>query len=103
MNGRYFKNALLHRAIEDAYKGYSMSGRYPFTVLMIQMDGQDVDVNVHPTKMEVRFANQDEVYRMTRQSLVSALKGTELIPDLALTNAPIKQVSRKPNTAPEPF
>ena len=62
VNGRYAKNNIISRAIEDAYKDFTMQHKYPFVVLHIEIDGEHVDVNVHPTKMELRFNNQQEVY-----------------------------------------
>ena len=62
INGRYVKSSIISKAIEDAYKDFQMQHKYPFTVLHIQVDTEIVDVNVHPTKMEVRFQNQQEIY-----------------------------------------
>ncbi len=58
INGRYVKSKLLMKAIEEAYKPYMMQHKYPFVCLQYDIHGEDVDVNVHPTKMEVRFQNQ---------------------------------------------
>ncbi len=55
------RNNIISRAIEDAYKDFTMQHKYPFVVLHIEIDGEHVDVNVHPTKMELRFNNQQEV------------------------------------------
>lgn len=84
VNGRYVKSAIVARAIEDAYKPFMMNHRYPFTALMLQIDAQQVDVNVHPTKMEVRFANQGGVYDMVYQTVKDALAGRELIPEFTV-------------------
>ena len=63
VNGRYVKSAIVARAIEDAYKAFMMSHRYPFYgISRLQVDTEEVDVNVHPQKLEVRFANQQDVY-----------------------------------------
>ena len=62
INGRYVKNHIVSKAIEDAYKDFTMQHKYPFVVLMITMAGEEVDVNVHPAKMEIRFQNQQAVY-----------------------------------------
>lgn len=51
------------KAVEDAYHTFMMQHKYPFTCLHIQIKGSDVDVNVHPTKMEVRFSDQELIYR----------------------------------------
>lgn len=84
VNGRYVKSAIVARAIEDAYKPFVMSHRYPFTVLSIDIDTGHVDVNVHPTKMEVRFANQSEVYDQVYQAVKDGLMGRELIPEFTI-------------------
>ncbi len=61
VNGRYVKSKIVTKAVEDAYHTFMMQHKYPFTCLHIQIKGSDVDVNVHPTKMEVRFSNQELV------------------------------------------
>ena len=82
VNGRYVKSTVIAKAIEDAYKPFMMSRRYPFTVLSLQIDAHQVDVNVHPTKMEVRFADQAGVYDRVYQAVKDALAGRELIPGI---------------------
>ena len=62
INGRYVKNKIITKAIEDGYKGLVMQHKFPFVSLRIEMDGNDLDVNVHPAKREVRFARETEVY-----------------------------------------
>lgn len=84
VNDRYVKSAIIARAIEDAYKAFMMSHRYPFTVLKLQIDTQEVDVNVHPQKMEVRFSNQQDVYEKVCQAVKEALLGKELIPEFTI-------------------
>ncbi|MEF9839786.1 MAG: DNA mismatch repair endonuclease MutL [Lachnospiraceae bacterium] len=80
INGRYVKSSIISKAIEDAYKGFTMQHRYPFTVLHIEMHGNDLDVNVHPTKMELRFRNQQQVYRDICETIKLALHERETIP-----------------------
>lgn len=58
INGRYIKSALLSKAVEEAYKGFMMQHQYPFCVLYFTMDTELLDVNVHPTKMELQFFQQ---------------------------------------------
>lgn len=84
VNGRYVKSAIIARAIEDAYKPFMMTHRYPFTVLSLQIDTAQVDVNVHPTKMEVRFAAQSEVYDHVYQAVRDGLLARELIPEFTI-------------------
>lgn len=80
INGRYVKSSIIAKAIEDAYKGFTMQHKYPFTVLHFTVDGSDLDVNVHPTKMEVRFSNQQEIYDFIYNTVKEALSEKELIP-----------------------
>ena len=115
VNGRYVKSAIIAKAIEDAYKPFLMNHRYPFTALSIQIDTQQVDVNVHPTKMEVRFADRSGVYEKVYQTVRDALAGRELIPEFHIDTPTAAQqasekkkqaeVSEKPEAKryPEPF
>ena len=102
INGRYVKSKLLMKAIEEAYKPYMMQHKYPFVCLHYTIEGESIDVNVHPTKMEVRFQNQSAVYNATYDAISSALGGKELIPQVELEKkiTPPKQQNL---TAPEPF
>lgn len=98
VNDRYVKSAIVARAIEDAYKAFMMSHRYPFTVLKLQIDTEEVDVNVHPQKMEVRFSNQQDVYEKVCQAVKEALLGKELIPEFTIER-PTGQAQKKNDTA----
>ncbi|MEQ2430006.1 MULTISPECIES: DNA mismatch repair endonuclease MutL [Blautia] len=106
INGRYVKSKVLMKAIEDAYKPYMMQHKYPFVCLQYNIQGDEVDVNVHPTKMEVRFQNQQAVYQATYEALTSVLAHRELIPDIDFDQGKDKEEQerggRKPN-GPEPF
>lgn len=88
VDGRYIKSSILSKAIEDAYKDFSMQHKYPFVVLSIGIEGGQVDVNVHPTKMDVRFGNQQEVYNVLYEAVSAALHEKELIPQVTLDSAP---------------
>lgn len=107
VNGRYIKSPVITGAIEHAYKNYLMSHRYPFVVLMLDIDGSCIDVNVHPTKMEVRFTNQEEVYDLVFRAIVTALKRISLIPEVSLDKETKKEAKPEPQLAqekgPEPF
>ena len=85
INGRYIKNFLLNRAILDGYGSKLMVGRFPIAVINIQIDPYLADVNVHPTKQEVRISKERELMALISQAIVSALKEQDLIPD-ALEN-----------------
>ena len=108
INGRYVKSKLLMKAIEEAYKPYMMQHKYPFVCLQYDIHGEDVDVNVHPTKMEVRFQNQSAVYNATYDLITEALAGKEIIPEVSLTPNPAA-VKKQPQPkeekipVPEPF
>jgi DNA mismatch repair protein MutL len=84
INGRYVKSNIISKAIEDAYKDFTMQHKYPFTVLHLSVDGETVDVNVHPTKMELRFSNQQQVYNCVCEAVGKALHQEELIPHVEL-------------------
>ena len=84
VNGRYARNSIISRAIEDAYKDFTMQHKYPFVVLHIEIDGEHVDVNVHPTKMELRFNNQQEVYNAIYSAVDQGLHEKELIPHVEM-------------------
>ena len=84
VSGRYIKSNIISRAVEDAYKDFSMQHKYPFVVLHIGLDGEHVDVNVHPSKMEVRFHNQQEVYNVLYEAVSTGLHAEELIPHITL-------------------
>ncbi len=87
INGRYVKSKIIAKAIEDAYKDFTMQHKYPFTVLHFTMEGGGLDVNVHPTKMELRFSNQQAVYDFVYQALKESLSEKELIPSVELPKA----------------
>lgn len=82
INGRYIKSPIISKAIEDAYKPYAMTHRYPYTSLHFLIDPKYIDVNVHPTKMELRLRNSEEVYNMVFHTIKNRLKQIELIPDV---------------------
>ena len=102
INGRYVKSKLLMKAIEEAYKPYMMQHKYPFVCLHYTIEGESIDVNVHPTKMEVRFQNQSAVYNATYDAISEALGGKELIPEVELEKKE-KDIKKQKITAPEPF
>ena len=86
VNGRYVRSKLLARAIEDGYQTSMMQHKYPFTLFYVQMDGEAVDVNVHPTKMELRFSHQEEIYRQMRDMISDALNHREQIVKVSLSS-----------------
>lgn len=88
VGGRYIKNNMVSKGIEDAYKDFTMQHKYPFVVLHIGLDGEHVDVNVHPAKLEVRFNNQQEVYNAVYEAVSTGLHAEELIPHITLDDVP---------------
>lgn len=85
VNGRYIKSSIISAAIEQAYKGYMMSHRYPFVTLLLTIEGHNIDVNVHPTKMEIRFINRQDVYDLFYDSIRTALGQSNLMPEVILS------------------
>lgn len=84
INGRYIKSGIICKAIEEAYKPYMMQHKYPFTLLHFTIEPEFLDVNVHPTKMELRFRDSELMFRMVRDALSQALDHRELIPQVEL-------------------
>ena len=82
INGRYIKSQLLQNAVEEAYKSKLTVGRFPMFVLHLQVPADEVDVNVHPAKMEVRFANEHEIYNRVSDAVSKALTSSEIIPEI---------------------
>ena len=106
INGRYVKSGLIGKAIEDAYKPYMMQHKYPFVLLHISIEPEYLDVNVHPTKMELRFRNGEQVYQMIFQAISQALSHKELIPQVDLVKREEEKVleeAQKKAPHPEPF
>ena len=83
INGRYIKSPIVTKAIETAYEGFTMTNRFPFVVLFLTIDSAFLDVNVHPTKMEVRFMNQEEVFELFQKEIHQVLHEATLIPKVA--------------------
>ena len=106
INGRYVKSGLIGKAIEDAYKPYMMQHKYPFVLLHISIEPEYLDVNVHPTKMELRFRNGEQVYQMLFQAISQALSHKELIPQVDLVKREEEKAleeAQKKAPHPEPF
>lgn len=107
INGRYIKNALVTKSIEDAYQGYQMKRQYPFTVLLITMEPELVDVNVHPAKLEVRFKNGSDLYQALTEAVRSAIEHKDIIPQVKSgadkTGTEKKSSKQIRERSPEPF
>ncbi|MDE7282527.1 MAG: DNA mismatch repair endonuclease MutL [Lachnospiraceae bacterium] len=110
INGRYIKSSILSKAIEDGYKEYLMQHKFPFCVLHFNIDTRRIDVNVHPAKMEVKIAGEQEFYELVRDIIFDFLHKQEMIPEVTFKNNEVKNdslkneaMSHKATAAPEPF
>lgn len=92
VNGRFIKNYPLVKAIQEGYHTLLPIGRFPIVICNIEMDPMLVDVNVHPSKMEVRFSKEAELNQLVAQCLKEAFHNKELIP--AGLQRPIKEVTK---------
>lgn len=84
INGRYVKSSLIAKSIEEGYKSFVMQHKYPFTVLHLSINGQLLDVNVHPTKMELRFSNGEVVYHFLEKLIRDTINQGELVYQVSL-------------------
>ena len=116
VNGRYIKDKVMSKALEEGYKQYLMMHKFPFAILHLRIDPSRVDVNVHPAKMEVRFNNQQQLYDFISRSVDDALSKREMIPDALLgetdeeeikepaeADAPVAEEKPAKSIAPQPF
>lgn len=105
INGRYIKSSIVAKAIEEAYRPYMMQHKYPFSLLQLSIEPEYLDVNVHPTKMELRFRDGELIYQMVYQAVSDALAEKELIPKISLNTQKTQEkplpVMKTPH--PEPF
>lgn len=84
INGRFIRSGVIAKAIEEGYKQYLMQHKFPLCVLHITMDTETVDVNVHPSKMDVRFSDGMAFARMLSEKIATTLRNREMIPDASL-------------------
>ena len=105
VNHRYIKSAVLTKAIEDAFRTFVMIHKFPFTEINFQVRPDLLDVNVHPTKMELKFANSQDIYSFTYNAIRETLLFKELIPDVApgKDSKPETYKQRNVGDAPEAF
>ncbi len=110
INGRFVRSNVVSKAIEEGYKEYLMQHKFPMCVLHITMDAERVDVNVHPTKMDVRFSDNMAFVNQLIKAVRQTLKNREMIPNATLRDEREQkaaeranlQIARKQKT-PEPF
>ncbi|RDU23069.1 DNA mismatch repair endonuclease MutL [Anaerosacchariphilus polymeriproducens] len=112
INGRYVKSNIISKGIEQAYKNFMMQHKYPFTVLHFSIKGELLDINVHPTKMELRFSNKEEIYQFIHDTVYNRLQKRELIPEVEISAnkkpenkriSKMKEFIQKQAAIPEPF
>ena len=101
INGRYIRSNIISKAIEEAYKPYSMQHKFPFTALHFTVPTEEIDVNVHPTKLEVRFTNGEALYQFVYRTVQEALSEKNMIPDILLSEE--KRVRTVYAPTPESF
>ena len=100
VNGRFIKSPLLMRAIEQAYHGLTMQHKFPVAVLQISMEASLLDVNVHPTKMEVRFREEKTIFDVIYHAIRETLFAKDLIPEVKAEEKPEAAAEKKPAEAP---
>ncbi|MCI9005477.1 MAG: DNA mismatch repair endonuclease MutL [Lachnospiraceae bacterium] len=112
VNGRYVKSSLIAKSIEEAYKSFVMQHKYPFTVLQISINGSLLDVNVHPTKMELRFSNGEALYQFLSTLIRAHINQSELVYQVSLEKEREEKARKEQEKkrrleaaqkAPEPF
>ena len=104
VNGRYIKSKIISKAIEDAYQSFMMKHKYPFTVLHFQIDTEMLDINVHPTKMELRFAENEKLYQDVYNTILNTLSHKEMIVQVSVGKEEKEERPlKKKENLPEPF
>lgn len=109
VNGRYIRSSIVTKAIEEAYKSFVMIHKFPFTALHFTLDSNKLDVNVHPTKMEFKYAEGEQLFAFVKDSVRQALLQEEMIQDVSLRTAKeeraitIEQQRQSTLHVPEPF
>ena len=109
INERSIRNVVVTKAIEEAYKSFVMIHKFPFTALHFTLDSAKLDVNVHPAKMESKYADGERLFQFVKDSVRQALLQEEMIPDVSLRTAKeekaivIEQQRQLNANVPEPF
>ncbi|MTI48130.1 MAG: DNA mismatch repair endonuclease MutL [Firmicutes bacterium] len=84
VNGRYIKDDNLSKVVEDAYKSLIPINRFPIFIIFLELNGNQIDVNVHPTKTEIRFDNANKIYSVINNVIKDTLKQENLIPEISI-------------------
>ena len=94
INNRYIKSNIISGAVEDAFKGRLMVGKFPCFIINMTVPENTVDVNVHPTKLEVRFSNEDFIYDFVYEQVQKVFKDKVLIPQVNWDKPKYSEVAR---------
>jgi len=108
VNGRYIKSRIISAAVEEGYKSFLMQHKYPFAVLHFRISGEEIDVNVHPTKMEIRIMDPQPFCELVKETVAESLSESVLIPEYYDDRLPEKSVAKQQSKEdkelpPEPF
>lgn len=96
VNGRVVRNQELNKIINDSYHSYKPDNRYPIVVISIELDPSLVDVNIHPTKMNIKFSKLEELLELVKKTITSKLNRQTLIPEASITDFPIVEEVQEP-------
>lgn len=86
VNGRYIKNKVLSAAVDEVFKTLIPVNRYPVVFLYMTIDPRQVDVNIHPTKLEIKFSDERGIFDIVYSTIKNSLNNYKLIPDIKLNN-----------------
>ena len=112
VNGRVVRNADINRIINDAYHSYKPDNRYPITVINILVDPSVIDVNIHPTKMDIKFSKMDTLLDLIKATVIAGITDRNLIPEVSIRKEKPKREmlffdlerhSNKPSITPQPI
>lgn len=109
INGRTIKSNIVNKAIEEGYKSYVMIHKFPFTAFHLTLDSNKLDVNVHPQKMEFKYADNELLFQFVKESVRKALLSDEMIQDVSLKSEKeekalfLEQQKKQTTRVPEPF
>lgn len=97
VNSRYIKSPMITKAVEEAYKNQIMIGKFPVAVLNLEINPSLIDINVHPTKLEVKFSNESEVYKAVYHAVEEALYRIADVPEIVKKPVIEEKEEKKPN------
>jgi len=103
VNDRLIKSPVISSAVEEAYKPYLMQHRYPFVILYFEIPSELLDVNIHPSKTEIRFIEDRSVYSIVFDTVTEGITRRELIPQAVVEKPEIPEPKTSPVVIPEPF